>query len=249
MDTDNSPQPDQPEAEKLPEQPDSIPSEAPAEAPESEPGQPVSSTTSQASAQPRPGLFRRFMHFLFNPETSLGRNMRSAVRAFLYGLLMFALGMLFYFILVRPELDELDIARTTLKANQQQISSLQATQAADQKQLADLQTSLQKSQADLQKAQLRAGLLELLNQIDSASIAVLNKDGPTAQRSLADARTNLSGLLPAIQAVDPNIATQLDARLTLVNSELVDNPATAQSDLALLNTTLVNFDKTLAEGQ
>jgi hypothetical protein len=183
---------------------------------------------------------------LLNPETKLGRNLRSLVRAFLYGLIMFAFGMLFFFILVRPEIDELDIARTTLRSNQTQLSSLQATLTANQNQLTELKIDFQKSQAELQKAELGANLLELLDQIYTARIAVLNKDGPTAQQSLTDARTSLNGLLPAIKTVDPGIATQLDARLTLASSELIDNPATTQSDLALLNTTLVNFDKVLA---
>jgi hypothetical protein len=246
----NPPQPDQPQAEK-PSEPAAQPGEDAAPTPEAEAAAPVASVASAASAapQPRPGLFKRLRHFLFNPETKLGRNMRSSLRAFLYSLIIFAFGMLFLFILVRPQLNELDIARTDLKSNQQQISSLQATLTAGQKQLADLQASYQKSQTDLQKADLRAGVLELLNQIDNASIAVINKDGPAAQRSLTDARTALNALLPPIQAVDPNVATQLDARLTLVTSELVDNPATAQSDLGLLGTTLVNFDNVLAGNQ
>jgi hypothetical protein len=225
MDPENSTQPDQPQAEK-----DAQPSEAAAPTPEA-----------SEAPKPRPGLF--------NPETKLGRGLRSFVRAFLYGLIMFAIGMLVLFILIRPQLNELDLARKNLRSNQQQISSLQATQTAGQNQLADLQTSYQKSQSDLQKAQLRAGVLELLNQVDSANIAVLNKDGPTAQRSLTDARTGLNSILPAIRAVDANAATQLDARLTLVTSELVDNPTTAQSDLGILSTTLVNFDKVLAGNQ
>jgi hypothetical protein len=229
MDPENSSQPDQPQAEK-PAEPDTQPGEAAAPTPEA-----------SEAPKPRPGLF--------SAETKLGRGLRSFVRAFLYGLLMLAIGMLVLFILIRPQLNELDLARTNLRSNQQQISSLQATLTAGQKQLVDLQTSYQKSQSDLQKAQLRAGVLELLNQVDTASIAVLNKDGPTAQSSLTDARTGLNGLLPAIRAVDANAATQLDARLTLVTSELVDNPTTAQSDLGILGTTLVNFDKVLAGNQ
>jgi hypothetical protein len=250
MDQENPSQPGQPQAEK-PSEPAAQPGEGAAPTPEAEAAQPVASVASAASAapQPRPGLFKRLRHFLFNQETNLGRNMRSFLRAFLYGFIVFAFGMLVLFILVRPKLNELDVARSDLKSNQQQISSLQASLTASQKQLADLQASYQKSQADLQKAELRAGALELLNQIDTASIAVINKDGPTAQSSLTDARTSLNGLLPAIRAVDPDVATQLDARLTLVTSELVDNPATAQSDLGLLENTLLNFDKVLAANQ
>ncbi|MDR3577523.1 MAG: hypothetical protein P4L50_26975 [Anaerolineaceae bacterium] len=238
MDPENPPQPGQPEAEK--------PSESSVEGGSPRPESQAAPSEAEAAPQPHPGIFKRFGHFLFNPETNLGRNMRGCLRAFVYGLVMFALGMLFYFILVRPELDELDIARNTLKSNQQQISSLQATLTANQGQLGAVQTSLQKSQAELQKAQLGASLVVMLNQIDTASMAVLNKDGPTVQRSLADARISLNNLLPAIRVIDPSVATQLDARLTLVSSELVDDPATTQSDLALLRTALVNFDKELS---
>ncbi|HMD89934.1 MAG TPA: hypothetical protein VKF38_12300 [Anaerolineaceae bacterium] len=254
MDSENLPQPNQPPIEKPPELPADVAADASAETPaelqvetatQTPQVEPIQPAASETNAVPRPGLFQRLAHFLFSPETSLGRNLRASVRAFLYGLLMFALGMLFYFILVRPDLVEINTVEATLASNRQQISALQATLSADQARLAALQINLQKSQSELQKAELGASLIELLDPIDAASLAVLNKDGPSAQRNLADARTVLNKLLPSIQAVDPSIAGNLDARLTQVNSDLVDDPTRAQSDLLLLSQTLVNFDKAL----
>jgi hypothetical protein len=258
MEPENTSQADQPHIEKPPEQPSEFAAEASAKAPAEAPGEeqpesgaevhqgePIQPAASEANAAPHPGLFQRLGHFLFSPETSLGRNLRASVRAFLYGILMFALGMLFYFILVRPDLDEINVVEATLASNRQQISALQATLSADQAQLAALRINLQKSQSELQKAELGASLIELLDPVDAASLAVLNKDGPSAQRHLADARAALNKLLPSIQAVDPSIAGNLDARLTQVNSDLVDDPTKAQSDLLLLSQTLVNFDKEL----
>jgi len=88
---------------------------------------------------------------------------------------------------------------------------------------------------------MRVSLLQVANQVASARLALDNRDGAAAQKALADARTVLNQVLPDVTGIDANAATQLDSRLTLAVSELND-PATAQADLAILATKLSTLD-------
>jgi hypothetical protein len=187
----------------------------------------------------------RAMYATLSPETRLGRFMRPFLRwtAAIAGL--FALGMLAtYFLLYAPATQQLAAARADLQSAQQQAAQTGSTLAAAQKNLADLQTRYDQSQAALKKAGIRVGLLQVANQVAAARLALDQRDGATAQKALVDARTILNQVLPDVKSIDANAATQLDSRLTLVVSELND-PATAQADLAILATRLSALDNTL----
>jgi hypothetical protein len=189
----------------------------------------------------KPWLYRAF-YALLSPETRLGRFMRPFLRwtAAIVGL--FALGMLAaYLLLYAPAAQQLAAARAELQSAQQQAGKTNSTLAAAQQNLADLQTQYDQSQAALKKAGIRVNLLQVANQIAAARLALDNRDGVGAQKALADARTILNAVLPDVETTDANAATQLDSRLTLVVSELND-PATAQADLALLATRLSALD-------
>ncbi len=192
----------------------------------------------------KPWLYRS-MYATLSPETRLGRIMRPVLRwtAAIAGL--FALGMLAtYLLLYAPTAQQLTAARADLLSAQQQVAKTSSTLAAAQTNLADLQTRYDQSQAALKKAGMRVGLLQVANQVAAARLALDNRDGVTAQKALADARTILNQVLPDVKGIDANAATQLDSRLTLVVSELND-PATAQADLAILATKLSTLDSAL----
>jgi type II secretory pathway component PulM len=187
----------------------------------------------------------RFFYALLSPETHLGRFMRPVLRwtATIVGL--FALGMLAtYFLLYTPAAKQLAAARAELQSAQQQASKMNTTLAAAQKSLANLQVQYDQSQAALKKTAIRVSLLQVSNLVASARLALDNRDGASAQKALTDARTILDQVLPDVQGIDANAATQLDSRLTLVVSELND-PTTAQADLSLLAARLSELDDVL----
>jgi hypothetical protein len=186
----------------------------------------------------------RLLYATLSPQTRLGRFMRPVLRwiATIAGL--FALGMLAtYLLLYTPAAQQLASTRADLQSAQQQAGKTSSTLAAAQNNLADLQTRYDQSQAALKKAGTRVSLLLVANQIAAARLALDNRDGAAAQKALADARTVLNQVLPDVTGIDANAATQLDSRLTLVVSELND-PATAQADLAILATKLSTLDST-----
>jgi len=225
------PQPETP-AEEIP-QPETSAAAIPADMPAAEPPKPAR----------KPWLYR-FLYALLSPETRLGRFMRPFLRwtAAIVGL--FALGMLAaYLLLYAPAARQLTAARAELQAAQQQASSTNAALAAAQKNLADLQARYSLSQGALKKAGVRVSLLQISNLVAAARLALDNRDGAAAQKALTDARFILDQVLPDVESTDANAATQLDSRLTLVVSELND-PATAQADLALLATRLSDLDNT-----
>ena len=187
----------------------------------------------------------RLLYATLSPQTRLGRFMRPVLRwiATIAGL--FALGMLAtYLLLYTPAAQQLAATRADLQSAQQQAGKTSSTLAAAQNNLAGLQTRFDQSQAALKKAGTRVSLLLVANQIATARLALDNRDGAAAQKALADARTVLNQVLPDVTGIDANAATQLDSRLTLVVSELND-PATAQADLAILATKLGALDSVL----
>jgi hypothetical protein len=233
----------QPVEEKPPEAASQVDEKPVDQIPEKE--TPAAVTPSAEPQKPARSWLYRFFYALLSPETHLGRFVRPVLRwtAAIIGL--FALGMLAtYLLLYTPAAQQLTAARAELQSAQQQAGKTNTTLAAAQKSLADLQAQYDQSKAALKKAAIRVSLLQVSNLVASARLALDNRDGASAQKALTEARTILDQVLPDVQGVDANAATQVDSRLTLVVSELND-PTTAQADLALLATRLSELDSAL----
>jgi hypothetical protein len=198
-----------------------------------------------AAEKPKQSAGSTVLNFLFSPQTGRGRFMRTLLRwvAAIVGL--FALGLLVTYILVyRPAQQQLDATQVELKGVQQQLLEVQATLTSTQKGLQDVQGQYQQSQAALKKANLRVRLLWVLNYVNSARLALTNKDGAAAQNALNSAKSEIDGALADLQAFDPAAANLVSTRLGLVISELND-PVTAQADLDILYNKLVDVDNAL----
>jgi len=248
----NTPPPDEEKPVDTSSQIDEKPADTASQIDEKLPGQvpeqetPAAVTPAVEPQKParKPWLYR-FFYALLSPETRLGRFMRPALRwtAAIVGL--FALGLLAaYLLLYNPTAQQLAATRVELQAAQQQAGDTKAALAAAQKNLADMQVQYNQAQGALKKAAIRVSLLQVSNQVAAARLALYNKDGTAAQKALTDARTILDQVLPDVKGIDANAGTQLDSRLTLVTSELND-PATAQADLAILATKLSDLDSAL----
>jgi hypothetical protein len=206
---------------------------------------PASVISAAEPQKPTRSWLSRFFYTLLSPQTRLGRFMRPLLRwtAAIVGL--FALGMLAtYLLLYAPAAQQLAAAQADLQSAREQAGKTNAVLNETQKNLADLQTQYNSSQAALKKVGVRVSLLKVSIQVAAAQLALVNRDGAAAQKALVDARTILDQALPDVKSVDANAATQLDSRLTLVVSELND-PVTAQADLALLATRLSDLDSVL----
>jgi hypothetical protein len=209
--------------------------------------QPTSETSAVPPVveKPKQGAVNNALNFLFSPQTGLGRFNRALVRwvAAIVGL--FALGFLVaYLIIYRPAQQQLDSTQVDLKGVQQQLLDVQATLTSTQKGLQDAQGQLQQSQATLKKTNLRVHLLWVLNYVNSARLALLNKDGGAAQNALNSAKSEIDAAMPDLQVFDPAAANLIATRLGLVISELND-PATAQADLDILYAKLAEVDNAL----
>ena len=198
-----------------------------------------------AVEKPKQGAVSKVLNFLFSPQTRFGRFMRTLVRWLAAIVGLFALGLLVTYLLVyRPTQQQLDTTQGELKAVQQQLLDVQATLTSTQKGLQDAQSQYQQSQAALKKASLQIHLLWVLNYVNSARLALLNKDGGAAQNALNSAKSEMDAVMADLQTFDPAAANLISTRLSLVISELND-PPTAQADLDILYNKLVDVNNAL----
>ena len=145
---------------------------------------------------------------------------------------LFALGLLAgYLLLYQPTQKQLDQTVTRLA---------QATQAVSQKDTALLSSqtdreqalkALQTAQASLKQLSSENDLLVVLAGIQSARVALVNKDGQTAKSLLDQAQTDLAKAQPYLESQDKNRAELLPMRLSLAIKELASDPSAAQADL------------------
>lgn len=188
--------------------------------------------------------FSRMLHFLFSPDTHVGRVMRPFLRttAFIVG--FFALGVLAaYLLLYRPENQALKAARGELAAARTQIAVVEEQGRRTQADLDASRNRVNEVMAVLESREARINLLLLENHIAEARLALANRDGPRAQAALTAARESLQPLLPVIRTIDRELADSLDMRLALSLNELSRDPKTAASDLELLDSALELVDK------
>ena len=198
------------------------------------------------AAPPKPPFFRRVMGFLFNPETRLGRGMRAAVRIAGVTVGLLALGFLAAVLLLwRP-------SQQTLERTQAQLTDTQAQLSTAKEEAASLETQLTTARADRDQAQslaarsqTRAGVLKVLYAVTTARMALERRDGQMAHKSLEDAQAQLNESLPSLQALSPADAERIASRLDLARSELPRDPATAATDLEILDRWLLELEAAL----
>lgn len=197
---------------------------------------------SQAEATPpaRPGFFKRLIHFLFNPETRFGRGMRTFTRTLAMVVGFFGLGFLVaYFLLYRPTDQALTNTRSNLQTIQSQLNTTQNS-------LENSQNELKKIQEQTEIQQVRIQVLSMLNQAQTARLALATKDsGNTAKDSIQTAAVQLEKVLPTLTKINPDTAVNLKARLDLVKNELASDPKTATADLNLFIEKLRILDQQL----
>ena len=219
------------------------PEEVESPSPEPEVGElPPTEELPPASEPSRPSWPRRFIAWLFNKETRVGRTMRQL--AILVG--VFGLGLLFAGIVwVRPQANR---AESLARERQQAFVDLTAAKDARQSveaELADAQTALATAQDETALLEARVHLAKTAYQAAKAQLAIVEKQGADALEALDAAKAEAAALNEYLADEDPDVATEIEARLTAAKSALVRDSDLALSDLETLITLLMQQDKIL----
>ncbi len=198
------------------------------------------------AAPPKPSIFRRVMGFLFNPQTRLGRGMRAAVRIAGVTVGLLALGFLAAVLLLwRPSQQTLEHTQAQLTDTQAQLSQAQEQAASLEAQLTAARANQEQAQSLAARSQTRAQVLKVLYSVTTARMALERRDGQMAHKSLEDAQARLNESLPGLQALRPADAERIAGRLDLARSELPRDPATAATDLEILDRWLLELEAAL----
>lgn len=145
-------------------------------------------------------------------------------------------GLLAYFQIYQP-------VKQNVAVLEGQLSTAQTELAAKQTDLEKAEEMYAESQAELEIANARVRLYQILNSVTIAQAALDQKDGQTALTALKAAQTTLEDLLPVVAKDAPEVADQLDTRLKAAISSLGGDYKTTQSDLETLTTLMMQQDK------
>ncbi len=193
-------------------------------------------------APKKPSWFTRFGHWLFNPDTRVGKFNRAALRVLTFAVVLFAAGaMLVYFWLYRP-------MQQAWQSSQDELASTSQELAGVESELADLKVDYEKAAGEVDNLRTRYQVMGMLSQVNDARAALLNEDAAAAQTALDEAKKILGEALPALEMLDKDNAAQIELRLSLSESELTTDPETALKDLEILANGLTLTEKALAVG-
>ena len=101
--------------------------------------------------------------------------------------------------------------------------------------------------ADLEKANARAAVLQVLNQITIARLNLAEKDASAARLGLDEAEKLLSGSLPLLEKLGAASADTFTQLFELARSDLARNAGLAGQDLERLSSELLLVNETLAK--
>jgi hypothetical protein len=197
-------------------------------------------------AEPLPASHHGLGYRLFSPQTRFGRAIRSILRwlAIIAGI--FGLGLFTGFLLLyQPAQRDLADARQHLNQSEQALAQRQADLEQAQAGRENALKATNKAQAELKLAANKNQLLVVMVGVNTARIALLNKDGAAAKSAIEQAQLDLAKAAPFLETQDKNRSDVLKARLDLAGKELVSDPAAALADLDKLSTDLADLNKKL----
>ncbi len=175
-------------------------------------------------------------------ESRFGRFMKTATR-WLFGLLIvFGLGALaVIFALYTPTRQALQQSQTDLQTANQKISDLESQ--------VQKMTTLESQNAALQKevdaGTLHIKLLTALADVDTARVALAEKDSAAAKTALTNTTATLKDVASLAGSDQSEAVKFIQDRLNLVLGEVETDAATAQSDLVVMATKLLELEKAL----
>ena len=191
---------------------------------------------------PKPSWPQRLLKWLFNKETRVGRTMRQlAMLAAVFGV-----GLLFaYFVWVLPQANRASMLETERQQTLSELTAAEDARASVAAELADSNVALSAVQDEVALLEARLHLSKASYQAAKAQLAIVEKQGADALTALDATKTEIEALNGYLAAEDPDVATEIEARLTAAKSALVRDADLAYTDLETLITLLMQQDKIL----
>ena len=208
----------------------------------------VQEPAEQPEVEKKPGWFKRFMAYLFNTDTRLGRFNKSFLRLLVAMVVLFAAGVLVtYFMLYLPARIQLTDTTAILKTNTTQLQSVQKSLDESDAALSDMTTAYDQLTMQYAYTTTQNQLLRVYGKVVDAQMQIKDKDYTGAKKTLTEARTILDAALPEMKKANAEDADRLDSRLNLVISEFGNDVKAAESDLTVMVDWIGQFDQTLQQ--
>lgn len=198
------------------------------------------------------GGFKRFLRFLFGPDTKMGRFMRPFLRGLAGIVIAFAAGLLIaYFAIYIPLRAQYDTVVNTVQQMNTTLQEDQITITSLQGEITALEATMAGQQAEIELSNYRVYFLIVKNDVMRARLALADEKngpgGPTTKAALDDLEKHLADLLPYVQSDDPVLADLLTGRLDVVQNELVRDSKQAKLELDDFYTNLLELEPGLFE--
>jgi hypothetical protein len=178
----------------------------------------------------------------------------SRLRRFVWRTARWVLGLLVVFMLgfltaiyglYRPALNERQSVERQLSDSQEETASLQSELDAAQGQIDDLQARIEElsSLETLnQELELHVNILSARSDVISARLALANDDPSRSRAALARTGETLNTLQDLLAADQSDLVTDMQDRLELVLSEIDEDTFAADSDLGVLERSLLELE-------
>lgn len=179
-------------------------------------------------------------------ESRLRRFVWRAARWVLGLLVVFMLGFLTaIYGLYRPALNERQSVERQLSNSQAETASLQSELDATQGQIGDLQARIEELsslETRNQELELHVNILSARSDVISARLALANDDPSRSRAALARTGETLNTLQDLLAADQSDLVTDMQDRLELVLSEIDEDTFAADSDLGVLERSLLELE-------
>ena len=184
----------------------------------------------------------------FGRETKAGRALRRAIQVLAFAVGFFGLGFFTaYLLLYRPLANQAKANNVELVQLRQDIEAREAELERSSLTFQGVEEQNKQYGADLEKANARAAVLQVLNKITEARLNLAEDDASAARLGLDEAEKLLSGSLPQLEKLGAASADTFAQLFELARSDLARNAGLAAQDLERLTSELLLVNETLAK--
>ena len=159
---------------------------------------------------------------------------------------VFGLGVLATMLLrVRPQKAEIELLRQDAVQAAQTLETLEGLVSDQSKELARLEEENASLADQVDEGKLQLQILQALADVTRAEVALYEEDFTTARAALAGTEEKLEAIKDNLPAEDHATVDNMRTRLSIVLSELDDDPETALIDLGVLDASLSALERSL----
>jgi len=185
---------------------------------------------------------------LFGRETKAGRALRKTIRTLAFAVGFFGLGFFTaYMLLYRPLENQARANNVELVQLRQDIEAKEAELDKAALTYHGVEEQNKQYSADLEKANARTGVLQVLNMITEARLNLAEDDASAARLGLDEAEKLLDSSLPQLEKLGGASADTFAQLFELARTDLTRNAGLAGQDLERLSSELMLVNETLAK--